>query len=132
MSKRRSSNDDRSDSMNPNNPAYQDSLDNRSDQLNPNNEKYRTCWDVIKEYVDKLPEDRTPQKKMILIDTIIYECHKWLNKETKEYLYHRPLAVNLIQGKETKIIELLTSLAEGKGNSAEVKERLVIWKKKDW
>jgi hypothetical protein len=40
MSKRRSSNDDRSDSMNPNNPANQDSLDNRSDQLNPNNEKY--------------------------------------------------------------------------------------------
>lgn len=40
MSKRRSSNDDRSDSMNPNNPANQDSLDNRSDQLNPNNERY--------------------------------------------------------------------------------------------
>jgi hypothetical protein len=41
MSKRRSSNDDRSDSMNPNNPAHQDSLDNRSDQLNPNNEEYQ-------------------------------------------------------------------------------------------
>ena len=33
----RSSNDDRSDSMNPNNSAHQDSVDNRSDQLNPNN-----------------------------------------------------------------------------------------------
>ncbi len=41
MSKRRSSNDDRSDSMNPNNPAYQDSVDNRSDQLNPNNQEYQ-------------------------------------------------------------------------------------------
>jgi len=30
-------NDDRSNSMNPNNPAYQDSLDNHSNQLNPNN-----------------------------------------------------------------------------------------------
>lgn len=29
-------NDDRSNSMNPNNPAYQASMDNRSDQLNPN------------------------------------------------------------------------------------------------
>ncbi len=29
-------NDDRSDSMNPNNPAYQASMDNRSSQLNPN------------------------------------------------------------------------------------------------
>ena len=37
----RTPNDDRSDSMNPNNPAYQDSLDNRSDQLNPNNPEYR-------------------------------------------------------------------------------------------
>ena len=36
----RTSNDDRSDSMNPNNDAYDDSQDNRSDQLNPNNERY--------------------------------------------------------------------------------------------
>ena len=33
-------NDDRSDSMNPNNDAYQDSEDNRSNQLNPNNDEY--------------------------------------------------------------------------------------------
>jgi len=37
----RDPNDDRSDSMNPNNDAYQDSLDNHSDQLNPNNERYQ-------------------------------------------------------------------------------------------
>ena len=34
-------NDDRSDSLNPNNPAYWDSLDNHSNQLNPNNDEYR-------------------------------------------------------------------------------------------
>lgn len=38
----RTSNDDRSDSMNPNNDAYQDSMDNHSDQLNPNNSAYAT------------------------------------------------------------------------------------------
>lgn len=37
----RSSNDDRSDSMNPNNDAYWASLDNHSDQLNLNNDEYR-------------------------------------------------------------------------------------------
>jgi len=38
----RSSNDDRSDSMNPNNPAYDDgSEDNRSNQMNPNHEEYK-------------------------------------------------------------------------------------------
>lgn len=37
----RTPNDDRSDSMNPNNDAYWDSLENRANQLNPNNELYQ-------------------------------------------------------------------------------------------
>jgi len=37
----RTANDDRSDSMNPNNDAYDDSMDNHSNQLNPNNERYQ-------------------------------------------------------------------------------------------
>lgn len=41
MSRNRTSNDDRSDTMNPNNPAYQHDRDNYSDQLNPNNERYQ-------------------------------------------------------------------------------------------
>ena len=39
MGKNRSSNDNRSNSMNPNNPAYKASVDNRSNQLNPNNDE---------------------------------------------------------------------------------------------
>ena len=34
-------NDDRSNSMNPNNSAYQASMDNHSNQLNPNNSEYK-------------------------------------------------------------------------------------------
>ena len=37
----RTANDDRSDSMNPNNDDYQDSMDNHADQLNPNNDEYK-------------------------------------------------------------------------------------------
>lgn len=37
----RTANDDRSDSMNPNNDAYSDSIDNHSNQLNPNNDAYQ-------------------------------------------------------------------------------------------
>lgn len=37
----RTPNDDRSDSLNPNNPAYQHAEDNHADQLNPNNERYQ-------------------------------------------------------------------------------------------
>jgi hypothetical protein len=40
-----SSNDDRSDSMNPNNDSYSDSLDNHADQLNPNNDEYQGDYD---------------------------------------------------------------------------------------
>jgi hypothetical protein len=41
----RTPNDDRSDSMNPNNPANEDSLDNHANQLNPNNEQYQGSED---------------------------------------------------------------------------------------
>ncbi len=37
----RTSNDDRSDSMNPNNDAYHSAMDNHSNQLNPNNDAYQ-------------------------------------------------------------------------------------------
>ena len=42
MSKDNKSNDDRSNSMNPNNDAYKAAMDNRSDQLNPNNDEYQS------------------------------------------------------------------------------------------
>ena len=38
-------NDDRSNSMNPNNPAYQASVDNRSNQLNLNHPEYKEDQD---------------------------------------------------------------------------------------
>jgi hypothetical protein len=37
----RTANDDRSDSMNPNNDSCEYSQDNRADQLNPNNYRYQ-------------------------------------------------------------------------------------------
>ena len=41
MGRHHSSNDDRSNSKNPNNPAYKAASDNRSNQLNPNNPRYQ-------------------------------------------------------------------------------------------
>jgi hypothetical protein len=38
-------NDDRSNSMNPNNSAYNASVDNRSNQLNPNHPEYKETED---------------------------------------------------------------------------------------
>lgn len=42
----RTPNDDRSDSMNSNNDAYDASMDNHSNQLNPNNEAYQGSEDL--------------------------------------------------------------------------------------
>ena len=36
--------DDRSNSMNPNNSAYQDEMDNQSNQQNPNNDNYNPSY----------------------------------------------------------------------------------------
>ncbi|WP_195834596.1 hypothetical protein [Helicobacter pylori] len=34
-------NDERSNTKNPNNPAYKKAMDNRANQLNPNNSRYK-------------------------------------------------------------------------------------------
>lgn len=39
MGKNKSSNDNRANSKNPNNPANKDAIDNRANQMNPNNPK---------------------------------------------------------------------------------------------
>jgi len=41
MTDKRSSNDNRSDAKNPNNPSSKATGDNRSNQLNPNNPRYQ-------------------------------------------------------------------------------------------
>ena len=45
-----SPNENRSNAMNPNNPAYKASMDNRTNQLNPNHPEYK---DESKEVLDK-------------------------------------------------------------------------------
>jgi hypothetical protein len=39
-------NNDRSNNMNPNNPAYKASAENRSNQLNPNHTEYKRAKDA--------------------------------------------------------------------------------------
>ena len=50
----RTSNDDRSDSMNPNNDTYWDSLDNHANQLNPNNDAYQGAEGVSRTQTTEL------------------------------------------------------------------------------
>lgn len=66
-------NDDRSNSMNPNNPAYQASMDNRSNQLNP----IHPCYSFENLFLDpyflsqeifKIPLEKVNQKLLELLD----------------------------------------------------------------
>ena len=71
-----SSNDDRSDSMNPNNDSYQASMDNRSDQMNPKgrNSKYKTLNSK------KLPWRGATREGMKMIDS--YASRRWFDRLT--------------------------------------------------
>jgi len=80
--------------------------------------------DVFRDFVAKLPLAKTPQEKMILIDSIIHECHKGL----KEGEYNRPVAVNLISGKMVETIRLLDELAGDSGNVQNAKDTYTTWR----
>lgn len=82
--------------------------------------------DVFKNFIVKLPLAKTPQEKMILIDSIIHECHKGL----KEGEYNRPVAVNLISGKMNETIKLLDDLANDSGNIPNSNEIYTKWRLK--
>jgi len=82
--------------------------------------------DVFENFMAKLPLARTPQEKMILIDSIIHECHKGL----KEGEYNRPVAVNLIAGRMTETIKFLEELANETENTLGFSEVYLEWRRK--
>jgi len=82
--------------------------------------------DVFKNFIAKLPLAKTPQEKMILIDSIIHECHKGL----KEGQYNRPVAVNLIAGRMTETIKFLEELANETENIRGFSEVYLEWRRK--
>lgn len=86
--------------------------------------------EFFEDFVKALPKAQTPQEKMILIDQIIHECHKFFDRKTEELKYVRPVAVNLIQGKMTRIIAFLDDLAYGRENKARTKNNKMVWRKK--
>jgi len=81
---------------------------------------------VFENFMAKLPLARTPQEKMILIDSIIHECHKGL----KEGEYNRPVAVNLIAGRMTETIKFLEELANETENTLGFSEVYLEWRRK--
>ncbi|MBN2074744.1 MAG: hypothetical protein JW762_04255 [Dehalococcoidales bacterium] len=84
--------------------------------------------DVTRKFVNDLPECKTPQAKMILIDAIIHACHAWVSKGIT--YYGRPLAVNFIDGNMNQVIAFLENLPNGPDTLPEMTEQVMDWRKK--
>ncbi len=84
--------------------------------------------DVFQAFVNDLPQARTPQQKMLLIDRIIHECHKGVIRSVQTYT--RPVAVNLIAGTMGQVIQLLEELAYGPGSVDGAQTRKRVWRKR--
>lgn len=107
----RTPNDDRSDSMNPNNDAWQDNADNRSNQLNPNNHSYWSSRDNSSDddYSDygAMPDSESRQKFISLSEEEI-SVGKILkaSKDAEKKLYELENP-DLIIGKLISINEII-------------------------
>ncbi len=84
--------------------------------------------DVTRKFVDELPDCKTPQEKVILIDAVIHACHAWIQNGIT--YYGRPLAVNFIEGNMHQVVDFLENLPNGPDTLPEMTEQLMDWRKK--
>lgn len=79
---------------------------------------------VFKNFLANLPKAKTSEEKMILIDRLIHEAHQWTDAKSKEPVFTRPAAVNIISGKMKDVLTFLDQLSRG----PERKETHKEWK----
>ena len=68
---------------------------------------------AFKSFVAKLPKAKASEEKMILIDRLIHEAHQWTDAKSKEPVFTRPTAVNIISGKMKDVMTFLDQLSRG-------------------
>ncbi len=84
---------------------------------------------AVEAFLQGLPRCKTPRNKLLLVDTLIHECHKGL-KRGGEQLYTRPVAVNLIEGNMNQVIAFMENLPYGPGSGSEMGGRLAVWRQR--
>ena len=85
--------------------------------------------DIPRRFLNDLPECKSPQEEMILIDSLIHACHEAVEKETR-YYGGRPLGVNFIEGTMNQVIAFLENLPYGPDSLTEMNEQLAEWRKR--
>ncbi len=80
---------------------------------------------LFREYVEKYPQARTPQEKVLLIDRLIHGFHWYFKDNTPT----RPVAINLIQGRLGEVIAFLDSLSAEEGNTPGIMQNRKEWER---
>jgi ribosomal protein L37AE/L43A len=75
------------------------------------------------EFVERFPKARTPQARMILIDTLLHGFH-WFLKTGEPT---RPVAVNLIEMRLGDVIRFLDALSYGEGSTPGTQDKKAEW-----
>jgi len=84
--------------------------------------------DKLRRFLNDLPGCKSPQDKVILIDSLIHAFHEQVRKGTT--YYGRSMAVNLIKGTHSQVIAFLENLPYGPDSLPEMSEQLVEWRKR--
>ncbi len=86
--------------------------------------------DVFERYVTELPAADTPHERMRLIDWLLHECHKMLDRATGERFPARPIGPNLIRATLSQVMVLLDELAFGPAGTEAARAAQVEWRAK--
>lgn len=81
---------------------------------------------VFDEFIRRAPGADSPHEKMLLVDWIIHEAHRAVRGGREEL--HRPVAVNLIEGRMRELIAFLDELAYGPASTHGLRERAEEWR----
>jgi hypothetical protein len=76
------------------------------------------------EYVRHFPKARTPRERMVLIDQLIHGFHSYYRGVGNPT---RPVAINLIGGRLSEVINFLDSLTYGPGSTPGTREAKAEW-----
>lgn len=80
------------------------------------------------DYIDQFPKTRDPEKKIVLIDTLIHSFHYRTLQELQK-VGGRITGVNLIEGNMHEVIAFLNRLSYGYESTPGLREKLTEWRK---
>ena len=85
----------------------------------------------FEEYIERLPETRTPRERMLLIDWMVHRLHNAL-PEGGEAPIGRPAAVNMIGGNLSQVAAMLDELAGVPGSRIGPPDEHAQWRAHTW